>query len=268
VVAANLEELIVGSTVGVSHSADLELAQRCAAGDPAAWDRFVLEYRPVLYRAADALDRHGVAREVADSLYAELFGVGRSRDGEGERRSLFRYFQGRSSLATWLRAVLAQRYVDRLRSGRRLVQLKDEPLKDDSTAGPGLGPRALAAPASEPDPERSRYTALLASVLARVVSALPPRDRLRLSAYYVQDLTLAQVGRLLQEHEATVSRQLARTRRAIRADVERTLREQAGLDEAQVAECLAAVAADPGPLDLTRLFPGTDPVDQVRERSL
>jgi hypothetical protein len=101
-----------------------------------------------------------------------------------------------------------------------------------------------------------------------VVSALQPRDRLRLSAYYVQDLTLAQVGRLLQEHEATVSRQLARTRRAIRADVERTLREEAGLDEAQVAECLAAVAADPGPLDLTRLFRGADPADQVRERSL
>jgi RNA polymerase sigma factor (sigma-70 family) len=251
--------------VGVSHSADLELAQRCAAGDPAAWDRFVLEYRPVLYRAADALDRHGAAREVADSLYAELFGVRRSGDDKGEPQSLFRYFQGRSSLATWLRAVLAQRYVDRLRSSRRLEQLREE---GDAGAGPGINARALVAPASEPDPERSRYTALLASVLARVVSALQPRDRLRLSAYYVQDLTLAQVGRLLQEHEATVSRQLARTRRAIRADVERTLREEGGLDDAQVAECLAAVAADPGPLDLTRLFRGADPADQVRERSL
>jgi RNA polymerase sigma-70 factor (ECF subfamily) len=251
--------------VGVSHSADLELAQRCAAGDPAAWDRFVLEYRPVLYRAADALDRHGAAREVADSLYAELFGVRRSGDGKGERQSLFRYFQGRSSLATWLRAVLAQRYVDRLRSSRRLEQLRDE---GDWGVDPGISARALVAPSSEPDPERTRYTALLASILARVVSALQPRDRLRLSAYYVQDLTLAQVGRLLQEHEATVSRQLARTRRAIRAGVERILREEAGLDEAQVAECLAAVAADPGPLDLTRLFRRAAAADQVRERSL
>jgi RNA polymerase sigma factor (sigma-70 family) len=249
--------------VAVSHSADLELAERCAAGDPAAWDRFVLEYRPVLYRAADALDRHGVAREVADSLYAELFGVRRSGDGEGERQSLFRYFQGRSSLATWLRAVLAQRYIDRLRSSRRLEQLRE----DDAGADP-VSTRALVAPPSEPDPERSRYMALLASALARVVSALQPRDRLRLSAYYVQDLTLAQVGRLVQEHEATVSRQLARTRRAIRAEVERRLREEAGLNEAEVAECLAAVAADPGPLDLRRLFRGADPADQVRERSL
>jgi hypothetical protein len=100
------------------------------------------------------------------------------------------------------------------------------------------------------------------------VAALQPRDRLRLSAYYVQDLTLAQVGRLLQEHEATVSRQLSRTRRAIRAEVERMLRDEAGFDAAQVAECFSSVAADPGPLDLTRLFRGSDPADQARERSL
>ena len=55
-----------------SHAADLELARRCAAGEPAAWDHFVREYRPVLYRAADALDPNGGAREIADSLYAEL----------------------------------------------------------------------------------------------------------------------------------------------------------------------------------------------------
>ena len=247
--------------MSASHSADLELAERCAAGDPAAWDRFVLEYRPVLYRAADALDRHGAAREVADSLYAELFGV-RGADRGGERRSLFRYFQGRSSLATWLRAVLAQRYVDRLRSARRLEQLQDgEPAGMDNARG-------FRAPLDEPDPERARYGELVAAVLARVVAALQPRDRLRLTSYYVQELTLAQTGKLLQEHEATVSRQLARTRQSIRAEVERLLRDEAGFGAAQIAECLSAVAADPGSLDLRRLFRGTDPADQVRERSL
>ena len=39
---------------------------------------------------------------------------------DGERQSLFRYFHGRSSLATWLRAVLAQRVVDAVRVERRL----------------------------------------------------------------------------------------------------------------------------------------------------
>ena len=79
--------------------------------------------RPLLYRAADALDPGGGARDLADSLYADLFGIG---DHAGERQSLFRYFHGRSSLTTWLRAVLAQRHVDRLRTHRRLDALPEE----------------------------------------------------------------------------------------------------------------------------------------------
>jgi RNA polymerase sigma factor (sigma-70 family) len=239
------------------YAEDLELAQRCASGDADAWERFVREYRPVLYRAADALDRYGAAREVADSLYAELYGI---KDAQGQRQSLFRYFQGRSSLATWLRAVLAQRYVDRQRSQRRLTPLTDE------TADVARG-AVSAAPAGELDPSRGRYVALLRRALAVVIGALAPAERLRLACYYVQQLTLAETGRVTEEHEATVSRQLARTRRAIRADVERWLAAE-GLSGPQIAECLASVAADPGPLDLRPLLGETAPAGQARERSL
>ena len=240
-----------------SHAEDLELAERCASGDTEAWDRFVLEFRPVLYRAADALDRHGGAREVADALYAELYGV---RNAQGQRQSLFRYFQGRSSLATWLRAVLAQRYVDRLRAQRRLAPLTD------SDGGPASVHGAAAA-APEPDPARARYVALLRRALAAVLGALAPRERMRLACYYVQELTLAETGRVMQEHEATVSRQLARTRRAIREDVECWL-ETAGLSRPEVAECFASLSADPGPLDLKPLLREAVPAEQARERSL
>ena len=84
----------------------------------------------------------------------------------------------------------------------------------------------------------------------------------------MQELTLAEIGRLLKEHEATVSRQLARTRRAIRDAVEHELREDAGLNEAQVAECFASVAADPGPLDLHPLLVGARHEREASERSL
>jgi RNA polymerase sigma factor (sigma-70 family) len=230
-----------------SHAADVELARQCAGGDEAAWQRFVLEYRPVLYRAADALDRTGGARELADALYADLYGV---NDGGAGRQSLFRYFQGRSSLATWLRAVLAQRYVDCLRAQRRL-----EPLPNEADAHDEL---AASRPDVQDDPERPRYVALMRQVLARALAALGDRDRLRLACYYVQALTLADTGRLLQEHEATVSRQLSRTRRAIRVDVERHLRAE-GLSEEQMAACLTSVAGDPGPLDLTQLLGEPEP---------
>ena len=82
----------------------------------------------------------------------------------------------------------------------------------------------------------------------------PPRDRLRLSAYYAQELTLAQTGRLTGEHEATVSRQLAKTRAALRSAVETRLG-AAGFSSAQVAQGLADILDDAGPLDLRVLLP-------------
>ena len=208
----------------------------CAAGDERAWERFVREYRPLLYRAADALDPSGGAREVADSLYGELYGI---TDAGGVRQSLFRYFQGRSSLATWLRAVLAQRYVDRLRAQRRT-----EPLAD--AAEPEAPPPA--------DPDRDRYVVLVRDALRRAVSRLDPRDRLRLASYYVEQLTLLQIGRLLRESEASASRHLARTRRGLRVEVERQLREDSRLSDEQIAACLAAVIEDSGSLDMKQVI--------------
>jgi RNA polymerase sigma factor (sigma-70 family) len=236
--------------VDASHAADLDLARRCAAGDPAAWETFVRDYRPILYRAADAVDPGGGARELADSLYAELYGL---KDAGGERQSLFRYFSGKSSLATWLRAVLAQRYVDRLRAQRRL-----EPLPPEDCA-------ATSAPA---DPRRARHLRLVLEALGRAVGRLGVKDRLRLAYYYAQELTLAETGRLLGEHEATVSRQLTRTRRAIRDGVERELRHEHGLTDAQIDECVASVAEDPGPLDLRPLLGGEPRGGEASERSL
>ena len=228
--------------MNASYARDLELARQCAAGEEQAWERFVLEYRPLLYRAADALDASGGARDLADSLYADLYGM---PEGGSERRSLFRYFQGRSSLATWLRAVLSQRYVDRLRGQQRFETLPDEE---------SAFRRRAVRPDDPPDPDRSRHLVLLRRALARAVGRLESRDRLRLACYYVQELTLADTGRLLREHEATVSRQLARTRRALREDVDRQLRDDPGLSDAQIAECFESAAEDAGPLDLREMM--------------
>jgi RNA polymerase sigma factor (sigma-70 family) len=230
------------------HVEDLALACACAAGDDAAWEHFVLTQRPLLYRAADALDPAGGARDLADSLYADLFGL-ESRGGE--RQSLFRYFHGRSSLATWLRAVLAQRFVDHLRAGRRVEALPDE----DSAS-------AVPAPERPIEPDRDRYLGLIRTALDRAVASLAARDRLRLACYYAQDLTLAQTGRLLGEHEGTSSRRLARTRSAIRDAVDRHLRTE-GLSDAEVAECFACVTADAGAWDVRVLLePGTAPAER------
>jgi RNA polymerase sigma factor (sigma-70 family) len=237
------------------HLADLALSCACAAGNDAAWDHFVLEFRPTLYRAADAIDPSGAARELADSLYAELFGFRHASvdpslhrssmpQEAGERRSLFQYFHGRSSLATWLRAVLAQRHVDAIRSRARV-----EPLPAEDNL-----PVTWPSASDEPMVDRSRFLAAIQRALLAAIAVLAPRDRLRLGCYYAQQMTLADTGRLLREHEATVSRNLARTRRAIRDDVERRLRQDDRFSEREVEECFASVASDPGALDLTSLL--------------
>jgi RNA polymerase sigma-70 factor (ECF subfamily) len=240
--------------VSASYAADLELARRCAAGDEQAWERFVLEYRPVLYRAADALDPSGGARDLADSLYADLYGI--RKGSSTDRKSLFQYFQGRSSLATWLRAVLSQRYVDRVREQRRL-----QPLPDEERA---FEPSDMS---QDPNPERGRDLQLMQQTLGQAIADLSAKDRLRLACYYAQSLTLAETGRVLEEHEATVSRQLARTRRTIRDNVERRLRGDAGLNDVQIAQCFASVSEDAGPIDLDRMLAAAGRKETAPDRS-
>jgi RNA polymerase sigma-70 factor (ECF subfamily) len=222
------------------HLEDLALACACADGHEPAWEHFILEYRPILYRAADAIAGPDRARDVADSLYGELFGL-RVRDGD--RRSHLRYFHGRSSLATWLRAVLSQRYVDSLRHTARLDPLPDEESED-----------ALSAPPSPSLPGSRRYLEILERVLIAVIGLLPAKDRLRLRCYYAQEMTLAEIGRITREHEATVSRHLARTRKTIRAEAEKLLRERERMSDAEIAECFAAGVEDSETLDLGRMM--------------
>jgi hypothetical protein len=107
------------------------------------------------------------------------------------------------------------------------------------------------AAAETPDVDRGRYLALVRRALMAAFSSLLLRDRLRLALYYTDQLTLAACGRVLGESEATVSRKLERTRRALRCAVERTLRENERLSDAEVEACFEYGSAD-GAFDLER----------------
>jgi hypothetical protein len=63
------------------HVEDLALAMACEAGQAAAWEHFASQYRPVLQRAAAAIDPTGRAADLADVLFADLYGAD-VRDGE------------------------------------------------------------------------------------------------------------------------------------------------------------------------------------------
>jgi RNA polymerase sigma factor (sigma-70 family) len=120
--------------------------------------------------------------------------------------SLLAHYHGRSRLITWLRSVLVQRHIDRVRATRRLEPLDDE----------GTGASSQAAIVPDPDPERDTLIGHAQRALDAGIDALEAKDRLRLRLYYGQDMTLAAIGRVLGEHEATVSRKL--DRRVARCD--------------------------------------------------
>lgn len=231
------------------HAADLALACACSAGNDAAWEYFVATYRSQLLRAACAIAGESGGRELADSLYGELFGL---RESEGLRRSLFDYFHGRSKLGTWLHAILAQRHIDEFRRTRKMDSL-DDPEGDD---GSGIA-KKLPAKIGSPDPEREPYLAMMQAAVEQALKALEPRDRLRLAYYYVEELTLLEIGKLLREHEATASRKIERARQDVRRSVEAALRGEKKLSEAQVRLCYE-YAREEWPFDLTRALSAED----------
>ncbi len=233
---ANAEPEAVEQYLDALRAEDFALARACAHGSERAWERFIAAHRPALYAAARALT-HDEARaaELADSLWAELYGL-ETRDGE--RRSLLAYFGGRSTLGTWLRAVLAQRFVDSARAAQRIRPLEERPVEPATDGDP-------------PDPDRVRYVGALSAALTAALATLEPRERLRLSYYYLEQLTLGEVGRLMAEHPSTVSRALERTRFALKREVERRLRREQHLNEEQIRLCYD-YAAEQWPFDLGR----------------
>lgn len=218
------------------HVEDLALASACIAGNSEAWQFFIKHFKPVAEAIARAITSDQTrARDAVDSLWADLYGL---RDPNRERRSPLLQYHGRSSLKAWLRVVIARRAVDEWRATHATERL-DETSKCNRDG----------ASVTIADPDRPHLIALLSKALARAIDSLEPRDRLRLSYYYVQELTLAEAARLLSEHESTVSRALARTRVEIRQKVEQELRQGHRLSDDQISRCFEYAVED-WPFDL------------------
>src|SRR5882762_5337982 len=188
------------------HLQDLALACGCARGNSAAWDYFVSTYRGYLRSAAGIIlhcpPDSPAAQELADSLFAELYGLSEGAN----RRSLLRYFHGRSSLKTWLRAVLAQRHVDAIRASRRFTELDGADGHATLPAAQLAAPRHISSASAEPlrDPHRTELVAFFRRALDLALGLLDAQDKERLRLYYAAEQTLAEIGRKLGEHESSV----------------------------------------------------------------
>jgi|SRR5580692_3623239 RNA polymerase sigma-70 factor (ECF subfamily) len=207
---------------------ELALARACAAGNERAWEVFLTRYREKLYDIAGYITKESsAARELADSIYAELYGTG-TRDGQ--RTSKLASYTGRGSLEGWLRTVMVQEHVNRYRRQRRLVSLDEETEEGVQ----------FATPESEPAiPIDSRVEAAIDEVLA----ALPAEDRFVLASYFLDERTLADIARTLGVHESTVSRKVDKLAKLLRKQILAALGRR-GMNRRQAQEAIEVDVRD------------------------
>ena len=183
---------------------ELVLARACAQGHEAAWELFMNRYREKLYRAAYAIAQEdSAARDLADSLYADLYGT---RTTDGRRISKLDFYTGRGSLEGWLRAVLAQEYVNRYRCQHRLVSLDEQ-----TEAG-------VQFQAEEPDPAQA-LDARVEEATDQALASLAAEDKFILAGYYLDGRTLAEIASMLGVHESTISRKLEKITSSARKSI-------------------------------------------------
>ncbi len=216
------------------HLQDLVLARACSSGNDPAWETFLLRFRSALYETAYRIARNeATGREIADELYADLYGV---PNREGRRVSKLDYYMGRGSLEGWLRTVLSQHYIDRCRSHAKTVSLEEQLESGASFPAP-------AEPSAEPDPR-------LATAIDQTLDELTSEDRFILASYYLDQRTLAQLARQLHVHESTMSRRLNRITSHLRKRTLKHLR-AAGLNARQCEELLQELDVRDLNLDVT-----------------
>ena len=228
---------------------ELALARACAAGSNAAWEIFLTRYREKLYLSALRIAREdSAARDLADTLYADLYGTN-TRDGQ--RVSKLASYTGRGSLEGWLRTVLAQEYVNRYRRTKRLVSLEEESEEGVQFRAPDPEP---VAPADN----------RLAQATDEALGTLSAEDRMVLSAYYLDERTLAEIARILGVHESTISRKLDKLAKSLRKQIIAGLTRK-GMSRRQAEEAMELDVRDLQ-LDIRRSLAQESPAPAFSEK--
>jgi RNA polymerase sigma-70 factor, ECF subfamily len=243
------------------NSDDLCLAVACAKGDEAAWEDFYRDYRGYMVNIARTMTQDaGAAEQLADSTFAELYGL---RESSGVRVSKFSFYSGRGSLRGWLRAVVFQLSADQHRQTSRLVQTEEPEEMDRLVRAADPGER-------HPSPEVSfvseRYRSGVSDALRRAIAELEARERLLLAYYYYDEMTLREIGRLFNVHEATISRWLTKIQKRVRKLVEKGLARDHRFNRREVGEAIE-LAAEQMDINVREYLFEPAPSDQDRDRT-
>ena len=226
----------VGSYVRLLSLDDLYLASACARRDEQAWAECARLHFGFMRQFAHRFLPSADATELTDHVIADLW----------EKGKLERY-QGRSSLRTWLGAVVAHAALQAGKVARRRHANAAE-ARDN----------ARTRPAMVSAPEDEQAARLLAGITSEAVSALPDDQKVLLLLHYEQNLSLDEIAPILNASKATLSRRLKRLREGVRATIERLARDRyrstgegvrGRVDLARIEMDLSALLGDLGPVE-------------------
>lgn len=223
---------------------DLCLIVACEQGQEEAWNELVDRFTTTVRSAArSASSNEDAAEDLAQSIWAELYGLRKRADGRPA--SKLAYYSGRGSLAGWLRAVVAQLAVDTYRKQSRLVQTEEDADLDRlAQESHGQVQARVAANVQNPEHAVSNKFAEsdLQDALTRSITELWAPDRLLVKLYYFDNLRLREAGAVLGVHEATASRRLTRIHADLRKRVAEILIEEHGWTKAEAERSFSELA--------------------------
>jgi len=212
------------------HTNDLYLGFACAHGTEAAWERLNFVYGAYIKSLAIFMTGENTASsEIADSVLVNLFLPGPS--GQSRIAS----YEGRSSLATWLRVVVSHHATnERQRFCNNMSAMNVPDIADESA--PSRMEASLRA---------GRYGGIIGDSLRYSCHSLTNRERLVLLLRYDEGLHLGQIATLLGVHQSTITRQLERTCKRLREAVIGILSKKYKLDPATINECTEDLLENP-----------------------
>jgi len=183
--------------MGAVASDDAALVAAAAKGDPDAFRALVDRHlSSVLAVARRMLRDDAEAEDVAQETLLRLW-----RSAEG-------LDVGAMGLRPWLRRVVSNLCVDRMRSGKRLTVVEELPER----AEPATQHASLEAQ------EASRR-------VDAALKALPDRQRTALTLFHYEGLSQVEVGQIMGISDEAVESLLARARRSLKAALREELQE-------------------------------------------
>jgi RNA polymerase sigma-70 factor (ECF subfamily) len=223
------EDVVIADFAKKLYLRDLYLTCGCVNRIERAWEAFDHRYRRFVTDLVRFCYRHGTDNEeVADSVLVSLCLPDRS----GRQR--IASYDGRSSLATWLRVIVINRAIND-RNEKKIAN-------DDSVVDV---PDSRAVVNMECAVRAGRYSKALSESLSCAFQTLTARERLMLLWRYEENLQLGEIAKLLGIHQSNVTRQLVRLQARLRDTVIRCLTSEHHLGPSAVQECLADITENP-----------------------